>query len=78
MNISPTTSDHAGELLYDDSNDPRLFRPSVPYNAPGKDGSFVLSVANKSTATPPLSDSRAYHEKSDDEGVSGGRLTRQT
>ncbi len=59
MNISPTTVDHAGELLYEDTHHPRLLRPSDPYSALVRDRSRVSLVASNEHSSATLSTSRA-------------------
>ena len=77
MNTSLTTVDQARELLYDDSYNPGLLRPSDPYSAPSGEEGQVSQVASNGTASPPLSDSRANHGQTEQGLVSGGAVARQ-
>ena len=76
MNTSLTTVDQARELLYDDSYNPGLLRPSDPYSAPSGEEGQVSQVASNGTASPPLSDSRANHGQTEQGLVSGGAVAR--
>ena len=78
MNTSLTTVDQARELLYDDSYNPGLLRPSDPYSAPSGEEGQVSQVASNGTASPPLSDSRANHDQTEEGLASGGAVARQS